>query len=123
EPVFRRVVERCDEVLRPLLGYSFRERIEAEADALDHTEVVQPALYALQAGLAALWSSWGVIPDAVVGHSVGEVAAGHVAGALSLEEGALVAACRGRAMEPARGLGRMAAVELPAEEVAPLLED
>jgi acyl transferase domain-containing protein/acyl carrier protein len=123
EPVFRRVVERCDEALRPLLGYSFRERMEAEDDALSHTEVAQTAIFALQAGLTALWREWGVIPDAVVGHSVGEVAAAHASGALSLEEGAIVAACRGRAMEPARGLGGMAAVELPAAEVEPLLAD
>ncbi len=121
EPVYRRVVERCDEALKPLLGYSFRERMETEADALAHTEVAQPAIYALQAGLTALWRSWGLNPVAVVGHSVGEVAAAHAAGAFSLEEGAIVAACRGRAMEPARGLGAMAAVELPAAEVEPLL--
>jgi acyl transferase domain-containing protein len=123
EPVFRRVVERCDEALRPLLGYSFRERMEAEDDALSHTEVAQTAIFALQAGLLALWREWGVEPDAVVGHSVGEVAAAHASGALSLEEGAIVAACRGRAMEPARGLGGMVAVELPAAEVEPLLAD
>ncbi|MES1240936.1 MAG: acyltransferase domain-containing protein [Acidobacteriota bacterium] len=122
EPVFRRVVERCDEALQPLLGYSFRARMEAEEDALSHTEVAQTAIYALQAGLLALWREWGVSPDAVVGHSVGEVAAAHASGALSLEEGAIVAACRGRAMEPARGLGAMAALELPAAEVEPLLD-
>lgn len=123
EPVFRRVVERCDEVLRPLLGYSFRERMESEEDALSHTEVAQPAIYALQAGLTALWREWGAVPGAVMGHSVGEVAAAHASGALTLEEGAIVAACRGRAMEPARGLGGMAAVELPAGEVETLLAD
>lgn len=123
EPVFRRVIERCDEALRPLLGYSFRERMETEEDALSHTEVAQTAIFALQAGLLALWREWGVAPDAVVGHSVGEVAAAHASGALSLEEGAIVAACRGRAMEPARGLGGMVAVELPAAEVEPLLAD
>ena len=121
EPVFRRVVERCDEALRPLLGYSFQERMEAEEDALSHTEVAQTAIFALQAGLLALWRERGIVPDAVVGHSVGEVAAAHASGALSLEEGAIVAACRGRAMEPARGLGGMAAVELPAAEAEPLL--
>jgi acyl transferase domain-containing protein len=95
--------------------------MEAEEDALSHTEVAQTAIFALQAGLLALWREWGVAPDAVIGHSVGEVAAAHASGALSLEEGAIVAACRGRAMEPARGLGAMAAVELPAAEVEPLL--
>ncbi len=117
EPVFREVVERCDEMLRTILGFSFWKRIETEENALDHTEVTQPALFALQAGLADLWRSWGIVPDGVVGHSVGEVAAAYVSGALTLEEGARVAALRGLAMEPAKGKGRMAAVELTEAEV------
>ena len=52
---------------------------------LDQTEIAQPAIFALQVGLAALWRSWGIVPDAVIGHSVGEVAAAHVSGALSAE--------------------------------------
>jgi acyl transferase domain-containing protein len=64
-----------------------------------------------------LWRSWGIEPDAVVGHSIGEVAAAWASGALSLEEAARVVALRGQSMEPARGLGKMAAVELPEDEV------
>jgi acyl transferase domain-containing protein/acyl carrier protein len=117
EPVYREIVERCDELSRSDLGGSFLERIAGDERALEHTEIAQPALFALQAGLAALWRSWGVIPGAVVGHSIGEVAAAFAAGALTLEEGARVAAVRGRAMAPAHGGGRMVAVELPEEEV------
>jgi acyl transferase domain-containing protein/acyl carrier protein len=115
EPVFRQAFERCDDLLRPYLGDSLLRRIEREG-ALDHTEVAQPALFALEVALAALWRSWGIVPDAVVGHSVGEIAAAWAAGILSLEEAARVAALRGRAMEPARGRGAMAAVELSEDE-------
>jgi acyl transferase domain-containing protein/acyl carrier protein len=121
EPVFRRVMEQCDEIARPWLGASFLEKMREEG-ALDHTEIAQPALFALQAGLAALWRSWGIAPDAVVGHSVGEIAAAWTAGALSLEDGVRVAVARGRAMEPALGKGKMAAVELPEDEVRAALE-
>src|SRR5690606_29579267 len=71
EPVFRDAVERCDELLRQHLGYSVWARVQ-EDGALDHTEVAQAALFALQVGLVELWRSWGVEPGAVVGHSVGE---------------------------------------------------
>jgi acyl transferase domain-containing protein/acyl carrier protein len=121
EPVFRRVMEQCDEIARPWLGTSFLERMREEG-ALDHTEIAQPALFALQAGLAALWRSWGIVPDAVVGHSVGEIAAAWTAGALSLEDGVRVAVARGRAMEPALGKGKMAAVELPEDEARAALD-
>ncbi len=116
EPVFREVMERCDELLRPWLGEPLFDRLDRDEDALSHTELAQPAFFALQAALAALWRSWGVVPDAVIGHSVGEIAAAHVAGALTLEEGIRVACVRGRAMEPGRGKGGMVAVELPEEE-------
>ncbi|HKV08228.1 MAG TPA: acyltransferase domain-containing protein [Thermoanaerobaculia bacterium] len=115
EPVYRAAVEECDELLRPHLGGSLLTRLE-EDGALDRTEIAQPALFSLQVGLAALWRSWGVTPAAVVGHSVGEIAAAHAAGILLLEDAARVVALRGRAMEPARGRGKMAAVEIPVDE-------
>ncbi len=121
EPVFRSVMERCDEIARPALGFSFLERMRQDK-ALDHTEVAQPALFAVQAGLATLWRSWGITPDVVVGHSVGEIAAAWSAGALSLEEGVRVAVVRGRFMEPALGRGKMAAIELPEAEVRAALD-
>lgn len=115
EPVFRQAFERCDDLLLPYLGDSLLRRMEREG-ALDQTEVAQPALFALEVALATLWRSWGIVPDAVVGHSVGEIAAAWAAGILSLEEAARVAALRGRAMEPARGRGAMAALELSEDE-------
>ncbi len=90
---------------------------EPEASSrLGETEIAQPAIFAIQVALAALWRSWGVVPDAVVGHSVGEIAAAHVAGALSLADAARLVAARGRIMQQATGLGRMASVEVTETE-------
>jgi acyl transferase domain-containing protein len=115
EPVFRSALEACDALLRPLAGWSLLDELAAppERSRLDRTEVTQPVLFAVQVALAALWKSWGIAPDAVVGHSVGEVAAAHVAGALDLEQAVRVIFHRGQVMQPASGRGRMAAVGLP----------
>jgi acyl transferase domain-containing protein/NADPH:quinone reductase-like Zn-dependent oxidoreductase/acyl carrier protein len=118
EPAFRAALTECDEVLRPLSGWSLLGELAlpAEQSRLDQTEIAQPALFALQVALAALWRSWGVSPDAVVGHSVGEIAALHVAGVLSLAEAVRVVLLRGRIMQQATGLGRMASVDLSETE-------
>jgi acyl transferase domain-containing protein len=101
ERVFRESFERCDELLQPYLGEPLLRAMDREG-ALDHTAVAQPALFALEVSLAALWRSWGIVPDAVVGHGAGEIAAAWTAGSLSLEEAARVAALRGRSMEDDR---------------------
>ena len=115
EPVFRAAVERCDGALRAYTDWSLLAELVAEESGsrLGQTEIAQPAIFALQVGLAALWQSWGIVPDAVLGHSVGEVAAAHVAGVLDLEDALRVVYHRGRLMREATGQGRMAAVELP----------
>ncbi|RST11675.1 acyltransferase domain-containing protein, partial [Streptomyces sp. WAC04770] len=87
------------------------------APDLERVDVVQPVLWAVMVSLAAHWESWGVRPDAVVGHSQGEIAAAVVAGALSLEDGAKVVALRSRAIRALAGLGGMVAVSLPEDEV------
>ena len=114
EPVFRAAMAECDGLLRPLSGWSLLDELAMSADQsrLDQTECAQPALFAIQVALAALWRSWGVLPDVVVGHSVGEIAALHVAGVLSLEEAVRIVWHRGRIMQLATGLGRMASVSL-----------
>jgi acyl transferase domain-containing protein len=83
--------------------------------------VVQPAIFAVQVALAALWRSWGVEPEAVVGHSLGEVAAAHVAGALSLEDAAQVICGRARLLRRPSCRGAMVAAELSLAEAQELI--
>ncbi|MET8700120.1 acyltransferase domain-containing protein [Kitasatospora sp. NPDC004723] len=124
DPVAGRVLLRCEEIVRDLAGWSLLEQLEAprEVSRLDDTEVTQPAIFAVEAALTALWRSWGVEPDAVVGHSVGEIAAAVAAGAFGLEEGLRIAVLRGRVMARSHGQGRMAVVGLPVAEVRTLIE-
>lgn len=114
EPVFRTSLEACDELVRRHGGGSVLAELAADEgrSRLQETEVAQPAIFALQVALAALWRAWGVKPDAVVGHSLGEVAAAHVAGALGLEDAVRLVVHRGRLMDRVTGRGKMAAVEL-----------
>ena len=124
EPVFREIITKCDELLRPLSGWSLLDELgrTEENSRLDQTEVAQPALFALQIALAALWKSWGVTPNAVVGHSVGEIAALHIAGVLELPEAIRVVWHRGRIMQQATGLGRMASVGITEHEARELIK-
>ncbi len=118
EPVFRAIIEQCDTLLQAYTGWSLLSELMApEAQSrLDETEVAQPAIFALQIGLTALWRSWGIEPNVVVGHSVGEIAAAYIAGALTLEDAIRIAYHRSRLMQQATGTGTMAAVGLPAAE-------
>jgi acyl transferase domain-containing protein/NADPH:quinone reductase-like Zn-dependent oxidoreductase/acyl carrier protein len=112
EPVFRAVLDRCAAVLDPLLGRSLLEVMFEETDgSLDQTGFTQPALYAIEVALAALWRSWGIEPTVVIGHSVGEFAAAAVAGVFSVEEGARLIAARGRLMQALPEGGVMMAIE------------
>jgi acyl transferase domain-containing protein/NADPH:quinone reductase-like Zn-dependent oxidoreductase/NADP-dependent 3-hydroxy acid dehydrogenase YdfG len=114
---FARQFDACAEALGPYIDWSLTDAIRT-TDSLARVDVVQPALWAVMVSLAALWESAGVRPDAVVGHSQGEIAAACVAGALSLEDAALTVALRSRALIALAGSGAMASVPLPAEEVA-----
>lgn len=118
EPVFQKVVKECDEVIRRLGGWSLLEELGAAegASRLARTDIAQPAIFALQAGLVDLWRSWGIRPDAVVGHSVGEIAAAYAASGLSLADAAGIALHRGRLMHEMAGRGRMSAVELTPDD-------
>jgi acyl transferase domain-containing protein/NADPH:quinone reductase-like Zn-dependent oxidoreductase/SAM-dependent methyltransferase/acyl carrier protein len=124
EPVFREAIERCDEALRPWASFSLLEELgrSEEMSQISRTEIGQPSIFAMQVALAALWKSWGVQPSAVVGHSVGEIAAACIAGIFSLDEAARIVALRARLMERcARGEGTMLAVGLPENEVLALI--
>jgi phthiocerol/phenolphthiocerol synthesis type-I polyketide synthase C len=114
EPVFREALEACDRELRAYVGRSLVEQLTLpeESSRLDEIDVVQPALFGVQVALAALWRSWGIEPSAVVGHSMGEVAAAHVAGALTLADAARIICERSRLLKTVSGQGRMAVVDV-----------
>lgn len=124
EPVFRAKVEECDAVFAKIAGWSILEAMKEPeaASRMAETQVAQPANFVLQAGLSALYESWGIIPVAVVGHSVGEVAAAYVSGALSLEDAVLISYHRSRLQQKRAGLGTMLAVGLAQQEVESLVE-
>ena len=118
EPVFAETVKRCADAVadilpRPLLEVMFatdRETGGEAGETLRHTSFAQPALFAVEMGLAGLWQSWGIEPDVVLGHSVGQYAAACVAGVLSLEDGVRLMAERGRLFGSLPEGGRMVAV-------------
>ncbi|RKN43912.1 type I polyketide synthase [Streptomyces hoynatensis] len=122
EPAFREALDACEEVIREAAGWSVLAELRAEPDRsrLTDTEFAQPVIFAVQVALAALWRSWGVAPAAVAGHSMGELAAAHVAGALGLADAARIAVLRGRLLTAEAARGRMAAAALPRDEAAEL---
>ncbi len=121
EPVFADTVKRCAEAVdamlpRPLLDVVFAVDRET-GSALRHTSYAQPALFAVEMGLARMWQSWGIEPDVVLGHSVGQYAAACVAGVFGLEDGARLIAERGRLFGSLPAGGQMAAVFADAKQV------
>ncbi|EFE64867.1 conserved hypothetical protein, partial [Streptomyces viridosporus ATCC 14672] len=122
-PAFRAAVTEADAVLTPLLGWSVARELAAPGreSRMGRTEIAQPALFALQLGLVAALAEQGVRPDAVLGHSVGEIAAACVAGALDLPAAARVVAERSQLQGTTAGSGRMAALGVPEREARALL--
>ncbi|MCM3904759.1 MAG: type I polyketide synthase [Pyrinomonadaceae bacterium] len=113
---FRSTIEQCDQLLRAYSDWSLIDELLADQASrpsrLDQTEIAQPALFALQLALTAQWRAWGIEPAAVIGHSIGEVAAAQIAGLLNLEDAIRIVFHRGRLMQQATGKGRMASVEI-----------
>jgi acyl transferase domain-containing protein len=114
QPLFRETLDRCNEVLRsqlqrPLLDVLYPR--PGEASLLDDTAYTQPALFAIECALARLWQSWGIEPDAVMGHSIGEYAAACVSGTFSLEDGLTLVVERARLMQALSRAGQMVAVQ------------
>ncbi|PKT67865.1 hypothetical protein CW362_38185, partial [Streptomyces populi] len=122
-PVFAQHMAQCAQALAPHVDWDLHAVVRGEpgAASLERVDVVQPALFAVMVCLARLWESFGVRPAAVVGHSQGEIAAACVAGILSLEDAARVAALRSQAIARIAGDGGMASVPLPADRVHELI--
>ncbi len=123
-PAFARAFDEVAVALGGQLRVPLRQVIwGVDPEMLENTEFAQPALFAIEVGLAALWQSWGVVPDVVLGHSVGEVTAAYVAGVLSLQDASKIVAARGRLMAQLPVGGVMVAVTASAAEVIPLLSE
>lgn len=123
EPVFRESIKRCDELLREYADWSLWDELTAseENSRINATQIAQCCIFAVQVALSALWRSWGIIPSAIVGHSVGEVAAAHVAGVLSLEDAVRVIFHRSRLHATTAGRGKMLAIALKLKEAQRVL--
>jgi acyl transferase domain-containing protein/NADPH:quinone reductase-like Zn-dependent oxidoreductase/thioesterase domain-containing protein/SAM-dependent methyltransferase/acyl carrier protein len=123
EPLVRRRLDDIDALLAPQTGWSLVDELAKHEDAsrIDGTDVAQPALFALQVALADLWRSWGVQPAAVIGHSVGEVAAACCAGVYSLDEAVRIIFHRSRLQHTTHGQGRMLAAALSRERAAAVI--
>lgn len=117
QPTFRHALEECDRLLQPYLEKSLLEVLYSDSSLLDQTAYTQPALFAIEYALYKLWQSWGIKPDGVLGHSVGEYVSACVAGVYSLEEGIKLIAERGRLMQSLPQKGAMAAIFAPIETV------
>ncbi len=128
EPVFAQTLKRCSDTVadvleKPLLDVIFDLDSPDSEETLRQTSYAQPALFAVEMGLARLWQSWGFEPDVVLGHSVGQYSAACVAGVFSLEDGALLMAERGRLFGSLPAGGRMVAVFTAAERVECLTDE
>jgi polyketide synthase 12/myxalamid-type polyketide synthase MxaB len=122
-PIFRAALDRCAAILAPRLERPLLDVIFAEGDdAIHQTGYTQPALFAVEYALSELWRSWGIVPFAVLGHSVGEYVAAVVAGVMSLEDGLLLIAERGRLMQSLPAGGAMAAIFAPQDAVREALQ-
>nr|AHN91574.1 polyketide synthase [Cylindrospermopsis raciborskii CHAB358] len=131
QPTFRNCLDRCAEILQsifssrnspwgnPLLSVLYPNH---ESKEIDQTAYTQPALFAVEYALAQMWRSWGIEPDIVMGHSIGEYVAACVAGIFSLEDGLKLAAERGRLMQALPQDGEMVAISASLEEVKPAIQ-
>ena len=111
QPLFRKIVNQCDEILRPYLEHPLLSVLYvSNINLINDTAYAQPALFAVEYGLFQLWKSWGIEPDAVLGHSLGEYVAACVAGVFSLEDGLKLIALRAKLMQSMPGNGAMVSV-------------
>jgi non-ribosomal peptide synthase protein (TIGR01720 family) len=129
EPAFRARIDECSDILKPVLGRDLRAALYAEADAaeaatrtLSQTWITQPALFVTEYALAKMWMEWGLKPEAMIGHSIGEYVAACLSGVLTLEHALKLVAARGRLMQSLPA-GAMVSVVLAERDVSALLDD
>jgi phthiocerol/phenolphthiocerol synthesis type-I polyketide synthase E len=120
-PVYREAIDECARLLEPHLGLDIRTAIEGTHPGINETWLAQPALFLCEYALAQLWMSWGVKPAAMIGHSIGEYVAAHLAGVLTLADALALVAGRGRIMQ-AMAPGAMAAVHASRARAEPLIQ-
>jgi acyl transferase domain-containing protein len=127
EPTFRQIVDQCCELAAPHLGLDLRDVLYPESDQIEEattrlgqTFITQPALFVIEYAMAKLWMEWGIQPEAMIGHSIGEYVAACLSGVLSLEDALRLVVHRGRVMQGLRP-GTMLSVSLTEEQVRPLL--
>jgi acyl transferase domain-containing protein/acyl carrier protein len=120
EPVFRKAIAECDELFQREAGWSLLDHfsVDSSESRMDEAQVAQPANFALQVALSALWRSWGIAPDAIVGHSAGEIAAACAAGILTVEDGIRVIYHRSRLQQRTTDTGGMLAVGLSGSQAS-----
>lgn len=125
EPVFRDAILECEKAIHPYTDWKLTEQLLAseEDSRIADIDVIQPILFAIQVALSALWRSWGILPDAVIGHSMGEVAAAHIAGALDMQNAARIICTRSKLLRRVSGQGVMAVVGLSLEEASLAVAD
>ncbi|MGP4030426.1 acyltransferase domain-containing protein, partial [Actinomadura sp. 3N407] len=118
-PVFAHHLTACDQALQPYTGWSPLAvlRQQPHTPPPDRVDVIQPTLFAVMIALARLWQHHGATPDTVIGHSQGEIAAAHIAGALTLNDAAKTIALRSQALHQLTGTGTMAAIPLPHHQI------
>jgi phthiocerol/phenolphthiocerol synthesis type-I polyketide synthase E len=129
EKTYREQVDQCAEMLKPHLGLDIRQiiypkqvNLTSAAAQLNQTSITQPALFLVEYALASLLMEWGVKPEAMIGHSIGEYVAACIAGVFSVEDALRLVAARGKMMQRLAG-GKMLAIGLSEEEIEPLLGD
>ncbi|HEY4785473.1 MAG TPA: alpha/beta fold hydrolase [Bacteroidales bacterium] len=125
ERVFKKSIDACEKAFKPYVDWSLTSELFATEtnSQLQKINVIQPAICAVQIALARLWMSWGIVPDAVAGHSMGEVAAAHIAGILTIDDAARIICTRSKLMSRLSGSGgAMALTELGLEEAKKTVE-
>lgn len=128
EPIFHATIDQCNQAMHPYITWSLFDVLSSITDAGDtrleeHIDVIQPTIFAIQIALAALWRSWGIEPDAVIGHSMGEVAAAYIAGIHNLADACRIICRRSALLRQKSDQGAMLSVELSLDQARDAIAD